>query len=301
MQNEDDDFFRRRTWGYFSPRKNIEFLLNGVDRFRDHKQITTKALSTWTVTGSQKYAKNAIKLEIVDTVSAAEKSASEYPHGNEIISDFVGRVNYLKPEFFSLAYYPIGGISTLSSMLSIGRHRKILSNKFRDIKSLIEFMRVCHYWYENLNDTRIYKRPSLSGVSQIVLDVVKWPDGSPSKRLRNDLRPYMGRAALIYAGSAIRLSNGDTITEAMLTHTLSYALLQPHVQTWVGYATFISDAILGNVVTIENQAEREDYIPQKYNKATLPDAAPIAFAMNPSFSSEASEEVKKRMIRGRFR
>lgn len=299
MHNEDDDFFRHRTWGHFSPRKNIDFLLNGVDRFRDHKQITTKALSTWTITGSQKYAKNAIKLQIVETVSAAEKPASENPYGHEILSDFVGRVNFLKPEFFSLAYYPIGGISTLSSMLSIGRHRKILSNRAGDIKSLIVFMRICHHWHENLNDTRIYKRPSLNVVSDLVRDVVRWPDGSPSTRLRNELRPYMERAALVYAGSAIHLSNGDTITDAMLTHTLSFELLQPHLQTWIGYATFVSESILGDVATIENQAQREDYVPQKYNRADLPDVAPIAFTMGSTFSPEAIEQIRRRMKRGK--
>lgn len=120
----DKDFFFEHTWSKFAPRRNLEFLLHGKDTFLDEKEMITRALSTWLISGRRlKLTKNAIGLQLIATIGKAEQEAIAKNTYNEILTDFVARVNILGQEFFGSVYYPIGGMKVLSRVGSIKKHR----------------------------------------------------------------------------------------------------------------------------------------------------------------------------------
>lgn len=144
-----DDFFSTYTWSRFSPRRNLEFLLYGQEQFLDQKEMATRALSTWLISGRRKLCKNAIALQMIRTIGRVERIAFREHPQRDILSDFVGRVSHMKPEFFTLAYYPIGGMSTLSKSSSMKEHREILLEKSKDLDALLELMRIYHFGRRN--------------------------------------------------------------------------------------------------------------------------------------------------------
>ncbi len=192
----------------------------------DQKEMVTRALTTWVISGGRKMCKNAIALQMARTIGRMERIAHKELE-KRVLSDFVARVTYLKPEFFDLAYYPIGGMSTLTSMSSTKKHKEVLVERSHDIEAFIELMRIFHFWHTDLAASDKFAKPSLNKGVGLIDDVKKWgnhPAYSISK-LRSDLRRYMERASLLYAASTLQISEGQTLLEAMRRHELTFTLL----------------------------------------------------------------------------
>lgn len=293
MGTRNQAIFSKHTWDQFSPRRNLEFLLHGNEQFHDHKEIVTQALSSWTISGKKRIRKNAIMLRMVETIGEAERASVKGKPEHNILGDFMARVSYLKPEFFSLAYYPIGGITTLTGMASLAQHRDDLQSFSHDLHFFVELMRIFHFWHENLSNQSEYKKPSLNNACPLIRYVKTWPgERGPNTRLRLDLSRYMKRASFIYAASVIKIGQELTLLEAMRRHELSFELLQPHLQTWVSYAKFVTNDILGNVATAEKLADNKVYAPKKINSKKIPSkVVALPFALDPPFSAEAREKV----------
>ncbi|MEO3385252.1 hypothetical protein [Mesorhizobium sp. CAU 1741] len=292
-------FFFEHTWLRFSPRRNLRFLLRDDEQFLDQKEMVTRALSTWVISGRRTLCKNAIALQIVSTIGRVERIAFEEHQQRDIITDFVGRVSHMKPEFFTLAYYPIGGMTTLSKMSSLKRHREVLADASKDLDAFIELMRIFHFWQAELVDPTRFAKPSLNKAVGLIADVKAWttfPAFSTSK-LRGDLRRYMGRGALIYAASTIELGNGRTLLEAMRLHFLSFDQLQPVLDLWIARAQFVTQSLLQHVAKVADQTGRETYDPKGLNMNTLPRGDASSFPLDPPFSAEAEKAVRKQFIR----
>lgn len=294
MGTNSQDFFSKYTWERFSARRNLEFLLAGDEHFHNHKEIVTQAISSWVVSGKPSIRKNAIMLSMVETIGEAERASVKGKPEHNILGDFMARVSQLKPDFFSRAYYPIGGIKTLTKMDSIGQHRRNLKKSSHDLHFFIELMRIFHFWHSDLNDLSLYAKPSLSNACPLIGNVKQWPgERGPTTRLRIEINRYMRRASLIYSASAIKIYGRITLLEAMRHHVLSFEVLEQYLQTWLSYAKFVTDDILKNVATAEKLEDNHSYLPQKDNAKTLPQqVSPVAFALDPPFTSEAIEKVR---------
>ena len=232
-------------------------------------------------------------LRMVETIGEAEKASVKGKPEHSILGDFMARVSRLKPEFFSHAYYPIGGITTLIKMSSLEQHRKHLSKSSHDLHFFIELMRIFHFWHENLNDLNLYAKPSLYNSCRLIGSVRKWPGKrAPGTRLRLELTRYMNRAALIYSASKIKIDGEKNLLETMQRHELSFESLKPNLERWISLARFVADHILKNVATADKLANNRSYSPHKTNAETLPSISAEAFTIDPPFAPEAIKKLQ---------
>jgi hypothetical protein len=293
MPEDHKSNFRIYTWESFSPRRNIAMLHQRNWQFPYQEDITTRAFSTWVVSGRKKLCKNAIGLEIISIIGERESRAVR--NAGMAVKDIVSLVGGDPGlAFYEMAYYQIGGMLTLHKVSSLKRHRIALRDSSLYLGLFLELMRIYHFWAIELKNRSEYFPPSLHIAAPLVRATKNWNNAKkrPSTRLRDDLSPMMDRAALIYAASTILIDTRKTLLQAMQAHTLTHSQLRDVFNLWMRRATFVTEFILVNAAVVVGQTGRKDFNPYASNRRLLPKVESEAFDLDPPFKKEVEQELR---------
>lgn len=83
----------------------------------------------------------------------------------------------------------------------------------------------------------------------------------------------------------------------MQTHRLSFGKLDTVLIEWLKRSQHVNQQIISKVVIVKNQTNRSDYDPYRWNESLIPDYEPSAFEMDPPFSPDAKEAVRRQFIK----
>lgn len=299
-------FFFKHTWSKFSPKRNLAFLLHGEEQFTGQKETITKAISTWIIKGKSSGKKtdknkikinhinltrNAIRLQLIEIIASYENNIINATSDKEVLSqDIIGRSKLIDGDYFSLAYYPIGGLKSLMRVKSIQQHRRNLDKSLSEIKTLIEMMRIYHYWEIHFKNDPKYSRPSKRKSKEILAAIEKNIKDYKKKGNAEKLnQSIMGRSSLIYAAHSIHIDEDRTLLDFMLNHSLSYEVLSKNstIEIWLRRAQYVNENIHQYASEITNQANRGDYKPYDLNLRYLPDSLePEPFELSPPYPAD---------------
>lgn len=274
-------------------------LLAGEDHFHGHLRFTTRALSAWVVTGRAGLAKNAVGLEAIRIISAAEMDAvRRMPlQKPDITTDFVARVGILGPQFFEKFYYSVGGMRMLGGVSSAKQHRLNVRRSEDILGYLIDLTRIFHFYSDNMSSTTHADMSMNKGCE--ALDKLRQMQGRcrPPEGIRTALSPYAMRGSLLYAASTIVCGDRGTLLSLMQNQTLRYVDLKPNLEEWLGRARYVTNSILSKAVTVSGQNDRRDFDLQRTNQRLLPDGPERPFALSPPISPEIQQTIQDIFIK----
>lgn len=265
----------------FSARTALKLLRQNNAEFPGFRTCALAALCTWIFApNDDDLRRDAIAVAAAKYLKGIERPAVNAASKEDTLRPIINMIQ--DSDFYEEIYYPLGGISTVSTTKTPEGIYKRLKKHRVSLDRAITMMRIGH-WVFDRKDPNLLP-PSLERSSQAAQGLVK----KVPRTLKSDWAKHRQNIALAYAASTIQTKNNKNLLDRMQSG--SSRIISAHIDELCKRAIYVNKHILEPQYKSDIYAENHDNLPIVLQSKS--------FAAEP-FSSPHDDEILEKYRRRR--